>query len=103
MLFLIDDEYSTDNHRFEPRSIDNTSVTSGTSTVTMETIHSIEHKISSLTNHLNNNDKKFDEMMQLLRQTISGGQAPPSTTTNSTSNGGQSEAGDNTFVSGNVL
>jgi hypothetical protein len=41
--------------RYDKRSNDNTSVTSGTSTVTMDTIHSIENRLSSLTTQLHNN------------------------------------------------
>jgi hypothetical protein len=85
--------------RYDSRSNDNTSITSGTSTVTMDTIHSIENRLSTLTTQLHNNDKKFEEIMQFLR-TQSGANTNSPTIPNSSSNGGQTEAGDDREISG---
>lgn len=48
---------------FKPKSSDNTLVSSGMSMVTMDTIHSIEHRLLSLTIHLHNYDKRIEEIM----------------------------------------
>jgi hypothetical protein len=86
--------------RFEPRSSDNTSVTSSMSTVTMDTVHSIENRLSSLTTQLHNNDKKFEEIMQFLRASQAGGNISSATSTIGTSQSGQPEAGDNQPIFG---
>jgi hypothetical protein len=91
-----------DSNRSEHRSIDNTSITSSTSTVTMDTIMTLENKISSITNHLHSNDQKFDEIMQFLRSNNTREENSTTTNQNCTSAGSTTEAGDNNSVSSGV-
>jgi hypothetical protein len=58
--------------RSDTRSNDNTSITSNTSAITMETISTMEKSISALTTHVQKNDQKFDEIMSYLRSTHRG-------------------------------
>jgi hypothetical protein len=88
--------------RADNRSNDNTSITSNASTVTMETVSMmIESKISTLTTHVQNNEKKFDELMNYLRST-NGGHPSSATIQNCTSNNSNDKAGEDSSVSGNV-
>jgi hypothetical protein len=74
--FLTPSARNNDNYlRSDIRSHDNTSVTSSTSTVTIETINNMENSISALTTHVLNSDKKFEELMTYLRSNKAGGQA----------------------------
>jgi hypothetical protein len=62
----------------DPRSSDNTSVTSGTSTVTMGTINSIiDNKFSEITAHIKNNDKKFEALLELIQSNKAGESSSP--------------------------
>jgi hypothetical protein len=89
--------------RSDPRSLDNTSITSGTSTVTMDTITTMDNKISVLTIHMQNSDRKFDELMKYLMTTNARGQVSSSITQTGTADSGNQEAGDDsTLISGNV-
>ncbi len=89
--------------RTEQRSTDNTSVTSRTSTVTMDTIATMDNKISALTTHMINNDKKFDQIMKYLMTTKAGGQASSAIPQIGTTDNGNLEAGDDSAsISGRV-
>lgn len=81
--------------RTEARSSDNTSVTSATSTVTMETVNSIiETKLTAITAHIRNNDRKFDELMSILKTNNARGQASSTNSQTCTAAVGLSEAGE---------
>jgi hypothetical protein len=68
----------------------------------METVSMmIESKISTLTTHVKNNEKKFDELMTYLRST-NGGQPSSTAIQNCTPNNSNNEAGEASSVSGNV-
>jgi hypothetical protein len=90
--------------RNEPRSSDNTSVTSGTSTVTMDTVNSIiDTRFTEITAHIRNNEKKFDALMEILRTQNAGGQASSPDSQTSTTEASSSKAGeDNASISGRV-
>ena len=47
---------------------DDASVLSSTSAITTETIHTIETQLHNLQTHVSNTDKKFDEILMMLRQ-----------------------------------
>jgi hypothetical protein len=89
--------------RIDTRSNDNTSVTSGTSTVTMETISTIENRLTTLTTHIQRTDKKFDDIMNYLISSNSGGSSTSATNQHGTAASGNSEAGEDTpSISGRV-
>jgi hypothetical protein len=89
--------------RRAPRSTDNTSITSSISTVTMDTIATMDNKISALTTHMLNNDKKFDEIMKYLMTNNAGGQASSTIPQIGTTDNGNLEAGDDSVsISGSV-
>jgi hypothetical protein len=87
--------------RADTRSNDNTSITSNTSAVTMETISTIEKNISALTTHVKNNDHKFNELMNYLR-TTHGGPVSSATTQDCAPDRSTTAAGEDSSVSGQV-
>jgi hypothetical protein len=88
--------------RNDSRSNDNTSVTSNTSTVTMETVSMmIESKISTLTTHVQNNEKKFDELMKYIR-TTTGGNSSSAIIQSGTTNNSNHDAGEVSSISSQV-
>jgi hypothetical protein len=88
--------------RNDSRSNDNTSVTSNTSTVTMETVSMmIESKISTLTTHVQNNEKKFDELMKYIR-TTTGGNSSSAIIQSGTTNNSNHAAGEASSISSQV-
>jgi mitochondrial fission protein ELM1 len=88
----------------DPRSSDNTSVTSTTSTVTMETVNTIiKNKLTAITAHIWNNDRKFDELMNILKSNSVRGQDSSANSQICTSAVGLFKAGEDTVsVSSNV-
>jgi hypothetical protein len=89
--------------RFDNRSNANTSVTSRTSTVTMETIGTIENRLTTLTTHIQRTDKKFDDIMNYLIASNSGGNTSSATTQHGTAASGNIETGRETpSISGRV-
>jgi hypothetical protein len=86
----------------DTRSSDNTSVTSGTSTVTWETVNAMETRLTALTTHLHNSDRKMDKLMDLIINKARG-QASSATSQSCTTDGSNDKAGEGTVpVSGNV-
>ncbi len=77
----------------ENRSNGNTSITSSTSTMTMETLSTIDQRISSLTAHVQSNDKKFDDLMNMLMATNTRGYNPATTQNSTPVSGNTNETG----------
>jgi hypothetical protein len=84
--------------RPDTRNNDNASIISTTSTMTMETLSTIDQRITSLTTHVQNNDKKFEDLMNMLMASNARGSSQP-ITQNSTSNNGNQETGEESTTS----
>jgi hypothetical protein len=69
----------------------------------MDTINSIENKLSALTNHLHNNNKKFDDLMQFLRTSNAGGQASSTISQNGTSEASNINTGEDIISISNSM
>lgn len=81
--------------RADTRVSDNTSVTSSTSTVTMETVNAIETRLTALSTHMYNSDRKMDKLMEYFLSNNARGQGASSATTQSgTTDSGHSKAGE---------
>jgi hypothetical protein len=87
----------------DTRASDNTSITSRTSTVTMETVNAIETRLTALTTHMHNSDRKMNKLMDLIINKARG-QASLTTFQNCTTDtSSNDEAGEGTApLSGNV-
>lgn len=79
--------------RSDTRSSENASVTSGNSTVTMDTINTIETRLTALSTHMHNSDRKIIKLMKYLITTNARGQASSTTTQIGTTDSSHSKAG----------
>jgi hypothetical protein len=93
----------TQARRLQRSLHDASSTTSATSTVTMETMQTFESKLSSLSHHVLDNNRKFDLIMAKLGIKELGGQGSPPDNEDCTPAAGHSKAGrDTSSSSGNV-
>jgi hypothetical protein len=73
-------------------------MTSSTSTMMMETLSTIDQRITSLATHVQKSDKKFDELMNMLIASNARGTIPTITQT-CTSTNGNHETGEESATS----